>query len=227
MAIRQIAGVLTRPRTTLAELVTRPAWAATWSTLLLIWALCGGWLLSTDVGQQALVDEQVRVIETLGGEVTDDEYAALQARPPVWVYFTSGGRLLLTPGVTLLAAAALWLTARYEGAKTTYRQALAVVVHASVVLLVGQLIATPFHYVRETLSAPLNLGALLPLDHGTLPARFFGMLDLFALWWAALLALGASVMTGRRWSRYAWPLAGIVVVFAALVAVIVAAMEGA
>ena len=35
----------------------------TWAFILIVWAVCGWWLLSTDIGQQALVDERVRVIE--------------------------------------------------------------------------------------------------------------------------------------------------------------------
>ena len=47
---------------------------------LLAVAVCGGLLLSTPVGRQALVDERVRVIEALGGRVDDAAYAALQAQ---------------------------------------------------------------------------------------------------------------------------------------------------
>ena len=69
--IRRLVGVLWRPRTTLAGLVERPVWVATWGGILIIWALLAGWLLGTDIGQQALVDERVRVIEAFGGAVTD------------------------------------------------------------------------------------------------------------------------------------------------------------
>ena len=100
-----------------------------------------------------------------------------------------------------------------------FQQALAIVVHASVVLLLGQLIATPLHYVRESLTSPLNLAAVLPLmEDGTAPARFFGSLDLFALWWAGLLAIGLSVLTRRRTMRYVWSIAGVYLAFAAVVA---------
>jgi hypothetical protein len=86
---------------------------------------------------------------------------------------------------------------------------------------VGQLIATPLHYVRESLTSPLNLAAVLPLmEAGTAPTRFAGTLDLFALWWAVLLAMGLSVLTGRQTSRYLWSIAALYVVFAAVVAVL-------
>ncbi|HUE88972.1 MAG TPA: hypothetical protein VMO26_23070 [Vicinamibacterales bacterium] len=226
--MRRIAGVVLRPRATLAALVSAPTWLGTWSAILIVWAVCGGWLLTTDIGQQALVDERVRVIETFGGSVTDAQYASLQAEPPWWVYFTSGSRLLLLPITTLLVAVGLLAVARLDGVPATLLQALALVVHATVILLVGQLVGTPVHFVREALTSPLNLASLLPLvEDGTLAARFFGTMDVFAVWWAALLALSLSVLTGRRFWRYAGPLAALYLGFAALAAATIAAMGGA
>jgi hypothetical protein len=219
---------MTRPRATLAALVHAPAWLATWFVILIVWAACGGWLLSTAVGQQALVDERVRVVETLGGEISDEEYAALQQRPPWWIYFTSGGRILLSPVTTFAVAVLLLVTAGAAGTKVTMNQALAVSVHASIALLVGQIIGTPLHYVRESLTSPLNLAAVLPLiEEGTVASRFFGTIDLFALWWAGLLAIGLAALTGRRASHYAWRIAALFLAFAAVTAAVVAAMGGA
>jgi hypothetical protein len=224
---RRLAGTIGRPRATLAEVSSAPAWASSWSAILLVWTICGGWLLSTDVGRQAVVDERVRVIETFGLEVTDAQYAALQVRPPWWVYFISGGRTLLTPPVTLIAAIAVWVVARWERATTSLSQALAIVVHASVALLVGQLMATPIHYVRESLTSPMNLAAILPLmQEGTGPTRFFGTIDLFALWWMFLIALGLAILTGKRPGRYLLPMVGMYGAFAAVVAVVIAVRGG-
>jgi hypothetical protein len=226
--MRRIAGVVMYPRTTLASLVGTPTWFGLWLAILIVWAVCGGWLLSTDVGQQALVDERVRVIEALGGTVSDVDYAGLQAQPPWWVYFSSGGRLLLLPVTTVAVALGLMAVARLEGASASWSQAMALVVHATVVLLIGQLVATPMHYVREALTSPINVATVLPLvDDGTLAARFFGTMDLFAVWWAGLLALSLSVLTGRRFRRYAGPLAALYLGSAAVAAAVFAAMGGA
>jgi hypothetical protein len=225
--IRRIAGAIARPRATLAGLIAAPAWVTTWSAILFVWAVCGGWLLSTDVGRQALVDERVRVVETFGGSVTDTQYAAFQASPPWWVYFISGGRTLLTPPITLIAALGVWLAARLERVAASPAQALAIVVHASVVLVVGQLVATPLHYVRESLTSPLNLAAILPLmEEGTPPTRFFGTMDFFALWWMGLVALGLSILTGQRPGRYLLPMAVLYGLFAAVVAVVIEVTGG-
>ena len=226
--IRRIAGVVSRPRATMAELVAQPAWMATWLVVLLGWALCGGWLLSTDVGRQAVIDENVRVSESFGRNITDAEYAALLAQPPWWTYLTSGGRLLLTPVVTLLTAMAVWVVARRAGSEASWQQALAIVVHASVVLLLGQVITTPLHYVRESLTSPLNLAAVLPgMTEGTIPTRFFGSLDFFVMWWCGLLAMGLAALTRRRTTRYAVVLGLFYAGFAAVIAATVAALGGA
>ena len=225
--IRRIAGMIVNPRATLVLVVRERAWLATWSAILVVWACLGAALLSTDVGQQALVDERVRVVETLGGTISDAEYLALQANPPWWVYLTSGSRALLTPVVTLLVAVAILAVTRLDGANASFSQALAVAVHASVVLLLEQLVATPLHYLRESLTVPLNLAAVLPLmEEGTWPARFFGTMDVFALWWAGLLASGLAVLTGRKVGRYVLPLVALFVAFAAVVAVVITAMGG-
>jgi len=101
------------------------------------------------------------------------------------------------------------------------------VVHASVVLLLGQLITTPLHYVRESLTSPLNLAAVLPaMDDGTVLARFFGSLDFFVIWWCVLLAIGLAALTRRNISRYAVALAGLYMGFAAVMAATIAVMGG-
>jgi hypothetical protein len=217
--IRRLVGVVWRPRNTLAALVERPAWVGTWGFILIIWTVLGAWLLGTDIGEQAVIDERVRVIEAFGGTVSDNQYRSFLTQPPWWVYVFSGGRFLLNPLLTLLAAAGVYLVAQAERAAVRFAQALAIVVHASVVLLIGQLIATPLHYLRESLTSPLNLAAVLPfMEDGTVPARFAGSLDLFALWWAVLLAMGLSVLTGRRTGRYVLSIGAMYVIFAAAVA---------
>lgn len=223
---RRIAGVFSRPRATFAELARQPRWWDTWILILAVWSACGAWLLTNSVGRQALVDERVRADEAFGGRVSDDEYRQLQANPPLWTYVTSGGRLLLSPPVTLMAAAGLWLVARRR-ANTTFEQALAVAVHASVVLAAGQVLATPMHYVRESLTSPFNLAAVLPLmEEGTLRTRFFGSVDVFAVWWAGLMALGLAVLTGRPARKYVWMAAVGFVAFAGLMTAVMAMMGG-
>jgi hypothetical protein len=221
--MRRVTGVLTHPRATMAEVVRHPAFITTWAVVLLVVAVCGGLLLSTAVGEQALVDERVRVVEALGGRVDDAEYARLKASPPVSVYLTSGGRLLLTPPLTLLVAAGLAALARLDGVHVTFVTALAIAVHATVVLALQQVIATPVHYLYESLTSPTNVaGVIRVFDEGSWPARLFGTIDVFGVWWMWLLSVGVAAATGRPARRYVWRLLAVYVGVAAFVAAIFA-----
>jgi Yip1 domain len=219
--MRRVTGVLMHPRATMAEVVRHPAFITTWAVVLLVVAVCAGLLLSTPIGQQLLVDERVRVTEAMGGRVDDAAYARLQDDPPVSIYVTSGGRLLLTPPVTMAVALGVMVMARRDGRRVTFVTALAIVVHATVVLALQQLIATPLHYAYESLTNPTNVAGLLGVfDEGSWPARLFGAIDVFGLWWLWLLSLGLAAATGRPARQYIWKLLAVYIGVAAIVAAV-------
>jgi len=102
-----------------------------------------------------------------------------------------------------------------------------VAVHASTALVAQQIVATPLHFVRESLTSPFNLAALLPFfDEGSLPARFFGTVELFGLWWVWLLAIGCAVLAGRQARNFVLPLLGIYVGVAGVIAALVVLTGG-
>jgi hypothetical protein len=223
----RIGGVLRHPRSTMAALVAAPSWLLTWTLILAIWLIPAGWLLSTPVGQQALVDERVRQVESFGGRVDDATYAEWQRALPWWAYFTSGGRLLLAPPMTLLVAAGLVGVARLDGATLSGTAALAVSVHAMVPLALQQLVAVPLQYLRESVASPTNLAVFLPgLEDGSLGARLFGALDVFGVWWLWLLALGVTAVTHRPALRHFGQLGAVYVGVAAVLAATMALSGG-
>lgn len=226
--MRLFARICTSPRAALREAAALPAGRIllAWAVLLAVWAGCGAVLLTSAVGRQALVDERVRAVEALGGQVDDATYRQWQAEPPYWVYAASGGRTLLLPVVTLAVAVGLWLLLRGTGA-AGFLPSLGVAVYASTALVLQQVVATPLHLLRESLTSPFNLAALLPFfDEGTLPARVFGTIELFGLWWVVLLALGCGVLTGAQARRYVPRLVGAYVGVALVVAGVVALAGG-
>jgi hypothetical protein len=120
----------------------------------------------------------------------------------------------------LLVAAGLAVLAKLDGAKMPFSAALAVSVHASVVLAIQQLAATPVGYLAESRASPTNLAAWLGLEAGTMQARMLGAVDLFGLWWVWLLSIGVAAVTGRRTGRY---LVRVLLVYGAGAAVIATA----
>jgi hypothetical protein len=219
--MRRVTGVLLHPRATMAEVVRHPAFITTWVVVLLVVAVCAGLLLSTPIGRQLLVDERVRVAEAMGGRIDDAAYARLQNDPPVSIYLTSGGRLLLTPPVTMVVAFGVWALARRDGAAVTFVTALAITVHATVVLALQQVIATPLHYAYESLANPTNLaGVLRVFDEGSWPARLLGSIDVFGLWWLWLISIGLGAATGRAARQYIWRLLAVYLGVAGIVAAV-------
>ena len=75
-----------------------------------------------------------------------DGAAAARFLNDVKGYLANPGRLLLAPPVTLAVAAGVMLLARLDGSTAGFGAALAVTVHASVVLALQQLVATPLLY---------------------------------------------------------------------------------
>lgn len=224
--LARLGSTITAPGTAMRDAVSCSTVnvLTAWLLLLALWAAAGGWLLSTPVGRQALVDERVRAVEAVNGTVDDATYAAWQAAPPYWVYLTSGGRTLLAPVVTVTIALALFLWLRPAAG---FLGCLSVAVHAGTVLVLQQLVASPLHALRESLTSPFNLAVVLPFfDEGSLAARFFGTVEVFGLWWAALLAIGCGALAGRRAREFVLPLVGVYGGVAAAVAVAVALAGG-
>ena len=61
-------------------------------------------------------------------------------------------------------------------------------------------------------------------DEGSLPARLFGTIDVFGLWWMWLLGVGFAAATGRPARRYVWRLLAVYVGVAAIVAAVFAVL---
>lgn len=225
--LRRPGSVVVAPRATLRAVARRPEWLGAWAVGLALWGAAGAWLLSTEAGRLALVDERVRLIEAFGGNLDDEAYEALVTRPPLDAYLVSGGRVWLLPPSTLATAAVLWSLMRRAAPDATFRQALAVTVHANAVLVLQQLVLAPVHYARESLGSPTTVAALLGLGDETALALWLGGLDVVALWWLWLLAVGAGAATGRPAGRYMGWLAAIYAAAGGVAAMAAAIARGA
>jgi hypothetical protein len=78
-------------------------------------------------------------------------------------------------------------------------QALTIVVHASAILAVRAMVAAPINYARESLGGATSLSLIMPaFGESTFPARLFGAVDVFVVWWVVLVALGVSILYQTR-----------------------------
>ena len=153
-------------------------------------------LLATPVGQQALVDQWVQRADAFGLAVDDALYARITSFGTQGVVYGLGLAVAFGLLLPLALAAGMRLL---SGGRAPWRAALTLAAYANVALAVRDLVALPVGYVRESLASPLTLGSFFTmLDEASPVARFLWAVDLFAVWWLVLAALGAAALSGRR-----------------------------
>jgi hypothetical protein len=108
-----------------------------------------------------------------------------------------------------------------------FRQVVAITAYAGVILALRQVVAAPLDYARETLASPVAANLLFPtLDEASPLARFLGVIDLFIVWWACVLAIGVAVLYRRRARSLVLGFIGAYLALAALLALMMAVAGG-
>jgi hypothetical protein len=226
--LRRIAGIIRRPRSTLQAVAAAPHWAGLLALLFLVSFSVSAAFFATDVGQLALVDQWERTAIAFGQPVDAARYAEFQE----W-----GGRGVSYAALTSLTAgplAAIGLSAilfgiftAWRGGRASFHQVFAVVVHASVILTLRQLISTPVNYARESVASPTTLvGLLSGIDEGSPVARLFGLIDVFVIWWLIVLTVGVAVLYRLPAQRVAAVSIGVYVAVALLLVGTMAMLGG-
>lgn len=223
----RLFGVIRSPRATLTAVAAAPRSAGVLTFTFAVTALCSAALLQTEVGRLALVDQWERTASAFGQTVDDQQYAALDEGSENGVAYAAIASFASGPLLAIALSGVLLVvfTARF-GRVASYAQVLAVVAHAGVILALRQVIAAPVNYARETLASPMTMTIFLSMfDEASPLARLFGIIDLFVLWWLAVLAIGMSVLYQRRARTLLITFIGAYVVVALLL-VIAMAMTG-
>jgi hypothetical protein len=224
----RLVGVLFSPQATFGRIVARPRWVG--ALLVVTLATCGLTfaLLSTESGQTAMLDQQVRQSEAFGQTINEQQYAQMERMLPMMRYIVPGSQLVMMPLITMVVAGILFAVFNaLLGGAASFKQVAAVVTHSGAVTLVQQLFVAPLNYARESMSSATNLGVFVPfLDEGHILARFLGTIDLFIVWWLLVLAMGLAVLYRRRTSPIFWSFMGIYVIIALVIAVAIRGASG-
>lgn len=200
------------PRATLTNAIARPRSIDLAIAIVIISAVCSTGFLLTEVGQLAALDQQVRQLESFGADVSDETYARLRGWTPYRPAISTAIILVGWPVLWLAVAGILkaagdrvgeGLPGRGDGTparrRVTFAQVLTVVVHASAIFALQSLIAAPVNYARESIGGATSLSMVMPgFGESTFPARLLGAVDLFVLWWVALVAMGFGMLYGTR-----------------------------
>ena len=229
--LARIFGVLLSPRKTYADVAARPRWLGMLAVVLLIIATGSVVFSSTEVGKQALLDQQIRTMESFGIKLPPEAYQRMeeQMSRPYTPYVGAAAAVVIVPIVLLvIAGIAFAIFNAVLGGDATFKQVFAVVVHAGVISAFQQLFIYPLDYARESMSSATNLAVFLPfLDENTFPARLLGGIDLFVIWWMVNLAIGLGVLYKRRTGPIAVGMLAVYLAIALIVAGVKTALSGA
>jgi hypothetical protein len=196
----RVVGVLTSPRATYADVAAHPRWLGVLVVVLAVSIASSSWLLSTEVGQRAVIDQQLQTLEAFGRTISDEEYQRMERMAPYSVYFAAASQIVFVPLVTLVIAGLAYAIFNGAlGANAAFKQVFAVVAFSGVLTGLRALFVAPLNYARESLSSPTTLTAVVPFfDDTTFAARLLDSIDLFIIWWIVSLAIGLGVLYRRR-----------------------------
>ena len=190
------------------------------AVVLVVIGVAQGLFLSSEVGQQPALDQQVRAMESFGINVSDQLYDQMEQGMkraaitgpisqaifwPIAIAIEAG--ILL---VDLLAADGRRrdLQARLCGRRRTRRS----------IVAVQQVFSMALSYASGK-AAGANLGIFVPmLDETSFFTLFLGSIDLFLVWATISLAIGLGVLYKRRTGPIATAFLGIYVVIALVIA---------
>ena len=216
----RFVGILTAPRATFENVVGRPKWFGMYALTAVIIAFGAALPMTTDAGKQAAVDQQVTQMENFGMQVSDEQYAQMLKGTAILPYMTGGSILVFSLVMSLILAAILWAVFNAAlGGDASYKQILAVLIHAGVISAAGQLFTGPLNYFRGAVTSATNLSVLLPMvEETSFMGKLAGAIDLFVIWWLVVLAIGLAVLYRRRTQPIAYTLFGIYAVIALCIA---------
>jgi hypothetical protein len=223
----RVVGVFVSPRATYADVAARPRWLGAFLVGSLV-AIVGLFVLfSTEVGQQAWLDQQVKGAESFGRTISDQQYEGMERIAPYIRYIVAGGYLVFIP-IVLAAVSGILLGVfnALLGGDASFKQVLAVMSHAGLITAFQTVFAVPLDYMRETLSSPTTLAVFLPfIEENTFLGRLLGSIDLFQIWGTLSLAIGLGVLYKRRTAPIAWTMFLVYFVIVAAVAAIRSALS--
>ncbi|MSO81931.1 MAG: hypothetical protein EXQ53_01345 [Acidobacteria bacterium] len=251
----RVVGTIRSPRATCETVARAPRWCGVLTLTFLVTTGCTALLLETDAGQLALLDQWERAVFALGQTIDDVQYAAMEDASRHGTAYAALSSLVGGPFLVAGLSALIFtvfrpsrvvgrvarrvakrpdepvLVGRSASADrlgaVTYRQVLALVSHAGVILALRQVVAAPVAYARETLASPLTMGVFASaLNEASALARFLGILDLFVIWWLIVLAIGVSVLYRRPAPRLAAVFVGAYVTLAVVLTAVMAVTGG-
>ena len=217
--LSRVVGVLFSPRDTFAAVVARPKWFGAIAIAVLISGAAQFALLSTDLGKDLALEQQVGAAEAFGITISDEAYANMERGMENARYTGPIATIFFTPIILLVSAGLMHVMfGLVGGGNGTFKQVYAISAHTTIISSF-QLVFTTLVTLAAGRSAGANLSVFAPmLEDTSFVYKFLSYIDLFYVWSTFITAVGLSVLYKRRTSGYAMVLFGIYFVIALIIA---------
>jgi hypothetical protein len=222
-------GVIFSPRATYADIAARPHLAAASLIALVLLGAPAFTFMTTDVGKDALLDQQALMMESLGVDLPEEAWEQMESQVDRFPYYSlAGGTATFTVGATVVAGLIMAVFTALMGGDATFKQTFAVVVHSGFILVLRGFFSLPLMYARGSMTNVSNLTVFMPfLDESSFVSRFLGVIDLFIVWWLVNLAIGVAVLFKRKTEPIAIGFLTTYVVVALIIAGVLSWLAGA
>lgn len=200
--LARFIGIITSPAATYRAVVAHPRPVGILFLTAAIIGLAAGLPQFTAAGQQAAIDMNVKMVETMTKQpVTPEMYERFAQQASYGGYSSIIGSIVFVPIVCLFFAGLYFVFFNaIMGGTATFKQVFAVVAHSQVISALGAALGAPIQFMQGTMSmaGPFNLGVLVQfLDENSFLARLLGSTGVFMIWALLVLGIGLGVLYKR------------------------------
>lgn len=221
--LARLIGVVFAPRDAYAAVAARPSWLGAMTVAGVIFIAVQVIFLSTEVGRNAALDQQLGVLKAFGITVTDQMLQQMETRQAYAPYTTAASLVVSLPLVAAVVAGLLLAVfTAILGGGADFKQVYAVVAHSMIIGAIQQVFSVPIMYARADMSSPTRLSVFFPmLNEMGFATYLLSAIDLFYIWSLVNVSIGVAVLYKRRTG----PVAAVLLSIYAVVAVIIAAVR--
>jgi hypothetical protein len=198
--VARIIGIIVSPKETFQSVVASPKWFGVLACTTLAVAFFTAMPLTTEAGRQAAIDRNVSTMQSMGFPVNDEAYNRMEKQAAMMPYTTAGSVIVISPIIVSIFAGIFFAIFNAAlGGEASFKQVFSVVTHAGVVSSLGAVFGGLVNYFRQRMDSVTTLGSLFPmLPEKSFIVNFLSAIDVFAVWWVLVLAMGLAVLYRRR-----------------------------
>ena len=200
----RILGIYFSPHDTFRAVVARPRWFGVMLITLVIGAACQYVIMSSPELQDAMIDQQIRRMESGGTAASDQQIAGIERMMGLLPQIYPVATFVIGPlFVAAIAGIFVGIFTTLMGGQGTFKQMFAVLTHSGLISMLSGIFSAALVAAGVPPSGVrppgANLGIFLPmLEEGTFLLGMLQTIDLFLIWWLVVLAIGVGVLYKRR-----------------------------